>query len=401
MGGQQADQEQGAAEEKLERLDPTEATRVRVWAEAAGRCAMCNGNVLDSEPMGELVNLGELAHIVGATEGSPRGKSTLTAEERRRSENLILLCEACHKPVDAKKVRDRYTVESLRLLKARQAVRNRMLTGIDPESKAHIVRVLGKIRGTSPQLSYDSVLRATTSAFLLPQLLPDAYSHQIDLDLTALDDTHDPAYFDSCRRQIDMLARRVSEGIRQGKIERIAVFTFARIPLLVYLGAKLDDKVPTLVFQRQRADQGGEWDWPANPPATPTFQTARLVKGTSPTNVALIVNVSGSIESEAIAPFVDDAFSVYEIRPAGGVLPNPSLISSLDALRSFESEIRNFVSIVEDAHRGTSSVSLFSAVPLSAALHIGKALMPNVSPPWKVYDRGGDGAFFFALEVGK
>ena len=111
--------------EKLTRLDPTESTRIRIWAEAAGRCAICNANVLDSEPMGELVNLGELAHIVGATEGSPRGKSILSEEERRSPENLILLCEACHKPVDAKEVRDRYTEENLRLLKARQATRMR------------------------------------------------------------------------------------------------------------------------------------------------------------------------------------------------------------------------------------------------------------------------------------
>ena len=41
-------------------------------------------------------------------------------------------------------------------------------------------------------------------------------------------------------------------------IRHISLFAAARIPLLVYLGSKLDDKIPIDLYQKHR---GGNEDW--------------------------------------------------------------------------------------------------------------------------------------------
>lgn len=53
-------------------------------------------------PLGKLVVVGEMAHIVGEknTTGSPRGISPLSADDRNKYSNLILLCEEHHTIID-------------------------------------------------------------------------------------------------------------------------------------------------------------------------------------------------------------------------------------------------------------------------------------------------------------
>ena len=46
------------------------------------------------------VNLGEAAHIVGASWRGPRGSAELCTEERGGIENSIWLCRICHKRID-------------------------------------------------------------------------------------------------------------------------------------------------------------------------------------------------------------------------------------------------------------------------------------------------------------
>ena len=80
--------------------------------------------------------LGEAAHIVGESPQGPRGKSTLTASERNRYENLIFLCNLHHQLVDAQC--HTYTVD--RLLGMREAhegwVERTLGAGIDGQPPA-------------------------------------------------------------------------------------------------------------------------------------------------------------------------------------------------------------------------------------------------------------------------
>ena len=187
------------------RLDPSERTKIAVWAAAAGRCTFCNRLVLENDDLGEPVPIGELAHNVGWGETSPRGSSDLTPEERRQPENLLLLCRTCHKPIDQGGVIGRYTVEALAALKRDHEQRIRELTAIGGDRKATIVRVVGPVHGASPEMTYDTVLGATTAAKLFPALLPGSARAEHDLDLRQVPDFGTPGHFATCAAYIDRL----------------------------------------------------------------------------------------------------------------------------------------------------------------------------------------------------
>ena len=66
---------------------------------------------------------------------------------------------------------------------------------------------------------------------------------------------------------------------------------------------------------------------------------------------------------------------------------------------TFEGVLRKFLAAVEADHGRVDSIDLFPAVGVSAAVTIGRVLMPHVSPAWNIHDRGSDGRFFPVLRV--
>ena len=380
------------------RPEPTLATKVQVWAAAAGRCTFCNRLVIENADLGLAVPIGELAHNVGWSDNSPRGESDLSDEARRQAENLLLLCRTCHKPADDRGVIGVYTVERLDELKRAHEARIRFLTEIGADRTATVVRVVGPIRGVNPHLTYDAVLEATTAVGLFPQTLPGVHRAELDLDLRALADAGTPAHFEICAQQIDTLAARLSDAVRRDELSRLAVFAFARIPVLVHLGARLDDKLPTVLFQRHRVDDANAWRWPTEPTSSPIFRCQRVRVGAN-NGVALVVSLSGTIQLTELPDDVRDHATIFEITPEGPAAAGPTLIDSPQALQQFESTVRRFLADVEHDFGKLPRIALFAAVPVSAAVTIGRVLMPHVSPAWEVYDRNEQNQFFRALEV--
>lgn len=369
-----------------------------MWARAAGRCTLCNALVTENEDLGEVVGIGEIAHNVGWGKSSPRGESELSTEERASADNLILLCRNCHKPIDAGGVIDRYSVETLARFQREHEQRVRTFTGIGGDRGAAIVRVVGTVRGSQPELTYDTVQDALVKSGYFPRMLPNAFRSEYEIDLRNLAEPYSADEFSTCAREIDALVGRIHEGIRLGAVTRLAVFGFARIPVLIYLGAQLDDKVSTLVFQRQRVDGENAWCWPdASDPVD--FDVSLLKAGTESDRVALVLNLSGTIALDELPEEQKEVCSIYSIAPVHPAEPSPTLISSLAALAGFQHAVRDFLARVESSHGKVPYVDVFAAVPVSAAVSVGRTLMPNISPALRVFDRGEDGRFFAAIEV--
>ena len=379
------------------RKEPTDRTKYVVWGAAGGRCTLCNSSVLENENLGEPVPIGELAHNVGATgsAGSPRGERKLSRDDRAEPENLLLLCRNCHKPVDDGGAIGRYTVEQLRKKKREHEQRVYELTEIGADRKATVLRVVGSIRGVTPELARDTVLTAATATGLFPQRLAGAHWNLVEADLRHHVGENDGAYFQRVTPEIDELAQRVHAGVRSDEITRLAVFAIARIPLLVYLGAQLDDKVPTIIFQRHRVDEGNAWVWPGEDGKVPDFDVELLQEGTDVRNVAVTLNLSGAIGRAELPAFIDKTFTIYSLSSSE---LGPSAISSLAALRAFESVLRSLLARIEGRTKPVA-LSVFAAIPVAAAVTLGRVLMPNVSPALHLYDRDKDGKFFFALEI--
>jgi len=382
------------------RPEPTEQTRRLVWAAAAGRCTFCNRLVTENEDLGVAVPIGELAHNVGWGGDSPRGDSDLGDEVRRAADNLLLLCRNCHKPADDGGVIDRFTVEQLTKLKQEHEQRIRFLTEVGGDRAASVIRVVGTIRGSQPELTYDTVLSATIAAGYFPSLLPNAYRAEYDADLRSIAAPDSRTYFDTCSQQLQALIERVNDGIRRDEVRRLAIFGFARIPVLVLLGSLLDDKIPAIVFQRQRSDGHDAWRWPNDEgdPVSFSVETARA--GARDGGVCLVLNLSGTVQTEDLpSSAVRPTDTIYVLGPDAPASPGVSLISSVATLANFEAAMRSFLAGLEANHGDVEHISLFPAVPVSAAITIGRVLMPDITPNIKVFDRDEHGAFFEAVEI--
>lgn len=384
---------------KKNRPSISQPTKIALWAAAAGRCTFCNRLVLENEDLGELVPIGELAHNVGWDKTSPRGQSPLSREERTATTNLLLLCRTCHAPIDQGGVVGRYTVDNLARLKAEHESRIRMVTAIGGDRTALVVRMVGQIRGTPPELTYDTVQAATLAAGCFPQVLPGHYRSAVELDLRELGEGPPEMYRLGAQR-IDNLGERIQGALLRTEVQRLAVFGFARIPLLVHLGARLDDKVAALVFQRQRNDQTNAWTWPDAPRPTPRFVIDRQDCAVADRPV-LLLNLSGTIPLTDLPHEVAGYGPVYTLRPESLAVAGPTIIDSPAALAALEQTLRDFLASLEIRHGHIATLPIFGAVPVSAAITLGRVLMPQVSPALHVFDRGQDGTFFLALEVTK
>src|SRR5690348_14725805 len=94
-------------------------THKMLWGRAANRCAYpgCRKElVMDRTATDDESVIGDEAHIVARETDGPRGdNSGLSAEQRDRYDNLLLLCKVHHKLVDDQP--NEYTVDKLRAFK--------------------------------------------------------------------------------------------------------------------------------------------------------------------------------------------------------------------------------------------------------------------------------------------
>lgn len=83
------------------RANPDGTVKVRLFASSAGYCQ--NPECL--EPLfhdigSRAIHFAEIAHIFAAQDDGPRPNPAMTAADRGRFENLILLCANCHTKID-------------------------------------------------------------------------------------------------------------------------------------------------------------------------------------------------------------------------------------------------------------------------------------------------------------
>lgn len=94
-------------------------TRKMLWGRSANRCNFpdCRRElVMDATETDDESIVGEECHIVAREENGPRGNADLTAEQRDKYNNLLLLCNVHHKLIDDQA--NTYTVEGLKEIKA-------------------------------------------------------------------------------------------------------------------------------------------------------------------------------------------------------------------------------------------------------------------------------------------
>lgn len=244
----------------IKREDIKDSVRNALWARTAGRCTLCNRRLLgDSRTYMHSVLLAELAHNVGATDGSrsPRSAANDGSIDTEAEENLLLLCHDCHKIIDHPEHIDLFPPEKLREIKESFERRIEMVTEQGGLTRTAALRVGSMIRGSLAMASQREVSETLLAVNYLG-LVETQRSGDFTCRINGA--AGGRGFWDAAQQSIEDTIGLVRQAVASGDVEHISVFGIAPIPLLVFLGWHLDDKTPARIFQKHR-DQFVGWSW--------------------------------------------------------------------------------------------------------------------------------------------
>lgn len=368
--------------------------RVAVWAKAAGRCVICNESLFNSRRTHlHTVLVGQLAHNVGAkaSKGSPRGQ-TAQIKDREAEENLLLLCPACHRIVDDEDHAKYFDTDRLRTLKDEHEERVRRATEHGGLTRTGALRLMGSVRKSETLVSRREVADA---------LLTEGYLGVVDGrfegDFSIRVNGHEGrrSFWVAATEEIDETLALVNEAHKHGALEHLSVFAIAPVPVLVYLGSVLDDKLPTVVYQKSRdADRG--WNWPSTVAAT-GFGTEFSAASAAAEDVVLVLSLTAEVDLGK-GPTVFSGAPTVTVRPQGGA-QGPDCVASRESLKQFTSTWRSALADVEARYPNAKRWHLVAAAPVSACVEAGRAFMRSAHPAVAVYQRTDLDTYEQVIEV--
>lgn len=352
-----------------------ELTRLLLVVRAGGRCEFDDHNdYLFQHPLTLTPgNFAQMAHIVAFKEDGPRGKSGLRPEYINDVSNLMLLCPPCHKLVDDHP--DQYSVSVLQKYKESHEDRIFHVTGLGPDKKTTIVQLKARIAGQAIAIPVAQVTRAVAP------LYPTDAKGQI-IDLTAISSEGKAFIEEACRCIKQKVERLYEPGMDVHETRHISLFALAPMPLLIYLGSQLSNKVPVDVFQRHRDTE--DWVWKDSGPQV-EYRFDKIREGRVAGRVALILSLSGKIAAEALPSEIDDQFTIYELTLAN-TDPNPTYLRQREDLARFKDIYQSALRTMARECGKFDTIHFFPAVPAPVAVYCGRELLPKVDPMLQVYD---------------
>jgi hypothetical protein len=359
-------------------------------AKSAGRCEFrgCNKFLYAHPLTGDPGNFAENAHIVAFRERGPRGRDGERPGDIDSIENLMLLCAPCHHLIDTNTLK--YPRAVLESHKREHETRIKRITGMGPSMQTTVLQLKAKIGD-----SVVAVSLAETAQALLPRY-PAGDPHIIDL--TGLGDETSQQFYDFAGGRIRGEVRRLyATGAELEASKHLSVLALAPIPLLIVLGNALSNKVQT-DFDQCHRDRADRWTWHEH--GLPVEFKVRCVRaGTNPSQVALLLSLSGTIDLATLPAAIDDAFTIYEITLAGSV-PNPGHLRQRMDLEGFRTTYRDLLALITRDHPQAQALHLFPAVSAPVAVVCGYDLLPKAHPALLVYDNDRkNGGFVQRLKV--
>ena len=364
-------------------------TRLLLFVRAGGRCQFdgCNRFLLEHPLTVAEGNFAQVAHVVAFSRQGPRGDALSRPARVNDVGNLMLLCPQCHKLIDDHP--DRYTVATLEKYKRQHEERVRHVTSLGPDLKTTVVQLKARVAGQSVAIPIAQVTQAVA-----PRYPTDAKGHVIDLtDI----DAQGEAFVETATRVIKQKVERLYEpGMDVEDTRHISVFALAPIPLLVFLGRQLSNKVPVDLYQRHRDTEN--WAWKRKGPAV-EYMFEQLRPGTDRAKVALLLSLSGKIRLDLLPREVDEGFTVYELTLAN-LEPSPTFLRTKEDLSRFKDAYQAALRMILRDHGNLDAIHLFPATPAPIAVLCGRELLPKVDPALLVYDYDKrTGGFTLTLRV--
>lgn len=375
------------------RLEVPEWIQLRLWVKSGGRCEFkgCNEDLYTEMITLKPDKLANIAHIVGAKPDGPRGDDPLPLGERNSFDNLMLVCLPHHSHFDKRFAKD-YPVELLRKWKREHEERVEWLLSLPPNLKSKIVRLRSKIGEETASVSEADYRQA-----ILPRYPLDRDG--IEIDLTSIPETGDTSYWKICANAIEQKISAIHNASVGGQVvEHVSVFGFAPIPLLMYLGRSLGNKIPASFFQRHRDTQN--WLWKESSATPAKYKIEKLKSGNKGNCAIVVLSLSGTIDIEQIPADVSEDQDVF-VLTLDGQPPNTGFLNTRDDLESFRKTYELLIANIRAEKPQIQELHCFPAIPIPVALCCGRELLEKSHPSLLVYDYNKKNKEFkFALRIG-
>lgn len=367
------------------------ADECELWGRAAGRCEFdgCNQVVYKSEVTQERINVSQKAHIYAFSEDGPRGRGPYAedASGLNAADNLMLLCYSCHKKIDRLKSGGRYNAPLLKSWKAAHERRIKTVTGVNLSKRSHVVVYSANIGDGKAAIDPNEANSV---------LFPDWYPHQeepIHLRMKWEESDDRPDYWKVEEKNlVDMFGRSVLPRVEEGG--HFSIFALAPMPLLIRLGTLFTDRVRTEVYQKRR-EPVQTWRWsPRHKPVGFNLRRPGRISGPP----ALILSLSAKIARERANEVMGRNWTPWELSIEN---PNNDFLKTRAHLSDFRASARAVLAEIAKTHGNKHPLSIFPAMPVAAAVELGRVRMPKADIPWHIYDYNQQsGRFTKALEIG-
>ncbi len=365
----------------------------RLWVVSGGRCSFrgCNENLYRDDLTLKETNLANVAHIVAAKFGGPRGDDPMPLDKRAELSNLMLMCPKHHKLIDSRENGHLFPKDLLKQMKEEHEGRISFLTGLNPDNKTFLIGCKANILDEIVSLSESDIHDA---------IFPDYYpmkDHNIELDLVKTPGMDSAEYYASKKQEIDLYLKRYLEPfLMSGDVDHISVFALGPIPLLAHLGFLLPNKVETRFFQRHRCSE--KWRWLESGQAV-EFVVNMVKEGRPGKQAVLLLSLSGSIPEDTYSSFVAEGRPIYELTFKERA-PDPTFLSDEKTISKFKMAYRKFLSSLKTSNPEIEDLAVLPAVPAPIAVLLGRELLKKVDPHLSIYDYNKKyKKFSFALGV--
>jgi hypothetical protein len=364
-------------------------TRLLLFVRAGGRCEFdgCPRYLMEHPVTLTEGNFAQVAHIVAFRPDGPRGRAGRRPNDIHKVENLMLLCPQCHKLIDDHS--EEYTRRTLAEYKRRHEGWIKQAIGMSPDRKTALLLFTAPIGKQTVSIGYDHMLEAVAPRYPISR-------EGLEIDLTNLLQESSEVTAVAMKTIVNRLVRYFEPKGEWQRTGHVSVFALGPMPLLVFLGSQLSNKVATDLYQRHRDSES--WTWKKfGRPVKYKFRALRT--GTDDTRVALLLCLSGSGPREKLPPEIDSTYSVYELT-LDGTTPSPTFLSLREDLDNFSIAYQDALAEIAKAHNNVKEMELFPAVPAPVAVLCGREALPKTHPALRVYDfdktRGG---FAYQLTV--
>lgn len=359
-----------------------------LWAISGGRCEYdgCNEVLYTDILTKKHYNAAYIAHIVADSPDGPRGDTERSPLLANNISNLMLLCDKHHRLIDKEDVEGH---PEYRLLEMKKKHEERIArqTAIAPNKSTQIVLYGANIGDHASPLSYHAACNAIS-----PDYYP-AMDRAVEIGLTnsLFTDNEEEFWHQEVRNLCRHIEQQIVAPIRAGEYRHYSIFALAPQPLLIKLGTLINDLHSVKVFQKHREPDTWKWlndEEPLNLKLSPPSNYDGLP--------VLIIGLSATINPDRITTILSDKVSIWYLSIEN---PNNDCTRSEQDLFFFRRFMRLLFDKIKSYH-GCKELHIFPAMPVTAAIELGRVWMPKADMPMVIYDQNKvKGGFYKIITI--